>query len=61
MANGKKLCFIVNVYMGTKNTVSLGKFYSPRNVATVVYRVTTGVYTIKSYFYINKPTWCNFV
>ena len=51
MAHGEKLCFIVNVYTGTKYTVSLGKLYSICNVVTVVYRFTTGIYTIKSYFF----------
>jgi len=51
MAYGKKLCFIVNVYTGTKYTVCLGKLYSLCNGATVAYRFTTGIYTIKSYFF----------
>jgi hypothetical protein len=62
MAYGKKLCFVVNVCTGTKYTVSLGKLYNLCNVATVVYRVTTEVYTIKSYFFYQSNffpiMWC---
>lgn len=62
MANEKKLCFIVNVCTSTKYIVCLGKLYSLCNVATVVRRVTTGFYTIKSYFFYQSDflsiMWC---
>jgi hypothetical protein len=48
---GKKLRFILAVYTVAKYIVCLGILYSFFNVATVMCRVTPGVYTLKSYFF----------